>query len=157
MASAVDLALRNFKWNIEQVAPSHTSITSKKFLWTDFDGVDADKSSGTIRCFACYLASGGDEVNDTQDATRVIQSHLFLVEVAYSQKLDLLQKQILIAQDSHDLHKRLRDDRYYNGYDGAISADTGIYSRLRTAYEVIRGDQTWYLRQQWRCVIREVT
>lgn len=156
MASAADLVLLNFVWRIETISPTST-LAGKKFRHQDYSAVlSPEQSSGTTRGFTVQRLESSPfaEPSDMYDR---IADHTYEVAIAYTTDIPLERRERVIAQDGHDIKKQLRDHTKWNGTSGSDSAvDTGLWNRRLEREFIDRSSATtYYLRQTWRCTIRE--
>ncbi len=145
MASNLDLVYQNIIDCIQAITPTST-IPGKNFYHLDFKRIDPDQSSGLTRAFAVYWV-GSDSDEEPTDMTDRWCEHTFEIDIAYSTDYELATLEKLIAQDRHDVIKKLRD------LDNAI---TGQHTMKRKNDRLdMSNPQTWYLKQQWICMIEE--
>lgn len=143
MSARAGAVLGDFKTIIEALAPTDIA-PGRRFLWADDDRLHADQAAGMTRSFNVKWA--GRTTEDVQDLAQQYASHVFLLSVAYSRQYELLKRQQIMLSDAFDLIKELRDPAHF-----ITDCDT----RELVRDEQIEQGQNVYLRQQWRCVIRE--
>jgi hypothetical protein len=144
MSATAGAVLANFQTRIEAIAPTDSS-PGRRFIWVDDDRLSADQSAGMTRSFNVKWL--GREVEGVEDMGQQYAEHGFLVSVAYSRQYELLKRQQIMLSDSFDIIKALRDPRHF-----ITDCDTRALARDEQADL----GQNIFLRQTWRCVIREV-
>lgn len=159
MASTADKVLQNFKWRIETITLAHVRPGRNKLRWLG-KRVDPDVSTGTERAFNVFWAgqTEPDEEN-VRDINERIDRHRFRVEVYYpADAIELLELQIMILKDRHDIYKQLRNMDNRLGYNASnTSENIGLWAReIDEDWELDdESDITWILRSTWYSDIRE--
>lgn len=144
MTARIGAVLENFKTVIEAIAPVD-STPGRLFVWYDGERLSADQSAGMTRAFTVRWL-GSEMALGTQDMAVQYREHDFLLEVAFSNQYEALQRQKTMLSDAFDLQKALR-----NPADFPSNCDT----RFMTREESAESGQTMYLRQRYRCAIYE--
>jgi len=157
MAATAHLVARNIAWRIEQTPPTATDTASRrKFRENPRPLVVTDnQSSGMERSFVVRPLRSAALDAVTNKRAR-ISDWSFELEVTYTSKRTLVAATDIMCQDAHDLVKLLRHDDSFKGYSDAQSAtDIGLLDRMLEGQEFIVRDDVSYLRQAWRCKIKE--
>jgi hypothetical protein len=157
MSSQADKVRRNIIWHIAGISPT-SKISGRLFVHQNRPHQrPADMSSGTTRSFYVQWLSSGPVLQTSQMYQRE-REHLYEVVVSYSNKRGLDDTFDMMLQDSFDIVSLLRNDDSWTGYSDAESS-TAIGLRNRVVESDVfedSGENTFWLRQQWRCLVLEV-
>lgn len=154
MAATAHLVSRNFAYHIESTT---ATVSGRRFRENPRPFVLSDDlSPGTERSFTIRPLRSA-RLDAVTDGYCRISDWLFELEMAYTGNRDLVALTDIMAQDSHDLIKLLRMDTSWTGYSKTNSAtDIGLLDRDFEGQEFNLVDTTTaYLRQSWRCKIKE--
>lgn len=156
MASNADNVLKNFRWRVESISPTHQR-PRKPFRWMDFDEIDTERHP-VARVFQVRWMREDDLGSSVTDLVERRALHRYSLEVLYATDYDLATLQEIILQDRHDIIKALRDPRNLVGTSSTDSAtDIGLQARryvdarLETEAEIKMAT----LRLEFECEIWE--
>jgi hypothetical protein len=160
VASTADLALRNFKWRLENttLAYDRPGDRGDALRWIDEVVTDPESTAGLTRKFnVVWLGqTGPDEESDVSDISERIADHQFEVNVYYATEIPLLTRQAMALQDRHDIYKTLRNMDNRVGYSDAVTTGVVVQTRELDEAEVDRDNPFyWRYTSVWNCTIFE--
>ena len=158
MASVADLALRNFKWRIESIAPTYQRPNRNVFRWIDDARIDPESTAGLLRAFnVVWMGQAAPEDGDVSDICERDSTHSFEVSLYYPTEVELLGRQVMALQDRHDIYKALRNMDNRAGYDADNTTGVVVQSReLGDDWEVDTDNgYYWRYHSVWVCRIFE--
>jgi hypothetical protein len=151
--------LDNFRHLLDGISPSEVDVSAPSRFeeWFDNDTEPGDSTGSSRRYRLAWLGSGKD--GPPFDGHSRTADHDILLEVFYSSRYPGDELSRIVMRDRHDIAKALNvgspgvDSRL--GYSGSPSADIGLELRTRIEDRLERKGHLYYMRQLWRCQIRE--
>lgn len=145
----------NIAWRVRSIAPTNAE-EARGFRHADPGRVDAHSSAGAVRTFHVRWL-GSEAAHEAEDTVSRVAYHTFELAVAYPAEWPLDKRTRVILDDRSDITEALRGQDGWSGYSEDGSANIGLESRELAEDEAEEDEagQTTYLRQRWRCLIRE--